>query len=132
MKAKVKLLAVKTLLAHEQTDPVHLANLMGRIVADGLLKNPVVVDKKTRVILDGHHRVTVVKKLKLKFMPVMLVDYFNPQNRVFFRRADFKVKLIKTAILNRGLAGRPFPNKTTRNWIKGRIRGVNIRLDKLT
>ena len=131
MKPGVKLLAVKTLLAHEQVDPAHLVKLMGRIANDGILKNPVVVDKRSRVILDGHHRVAVAKKLKLKFVPAMVVDYFDPQIRVFFRRKTFKTKLIKEVVLKRALAGQPFPNKTTRNWIKGRIRGVNIQLDKL-
>lgn len=131
MRPEIKLVPIAKLRAHEQVDPQRLGQLLVRIKQDGHLKNPIVVDKKTLVILDGHHRASGLKRLGCRLVPVMMVNYFDPQIRVFFRRADFKIKLIKVAVLNRGLAGRPFPHKTTRNWIRGRIRGINLPLDRL-
>ncbi len=43
-----------------------------------MLKHPIIVDKKTFVVLDGMHRVAALKRLNCKKIPVCLVDYENP------------------------------------------------------
>lgn len=129
MKSGFKLLEVKSLLAHELVDPAHLVKLMSRIANDGYVKNPVIVDQKTKVILDGHHRTECLRLMHCHLVPAMIVDYLSDQVRVFPRRKNFRVS--KTAVLEQGLAKRPFPHKTTRNWIKGRIRNINISLNRL-
>lgn len=129
MRQGVVLLPIASLRAHEQVCPQRLEQLLVKIKQDGRLKNPIVVDRKTSVILDGHHRVECLRLMGCRLAPAMAVDYMSDRVRVFSRRKIFKVN--KAPVLELALAGRPFPYKTTRNWIKGRIRGVNIRLDKL-
>jgi len=48
---------LEVLRPHEETDPSRLEDLRRRILRDGVLKKPVLVDSKPLVILDGHHRV---------------------------------------------------------------------------
>lgn len=129
MRLGIKLVPIAKLRAHEQVCPQRLEQLLARIKQDGRLKNPIVIDGKTAVILDGHHRVECLRLMHCRLAPAMAVDYLSDQVRVFPRRKNFRVS--KAAVLEQGLAKRPFPHKTTRNWIKGRIRGINFPFDKL-
>ena len=38
---------------------------------------PLLVDKQTGTILDGHHRYSIAKVLQLKQVPALCVDYLN-------------------------------------------------------
>ena len=127
MRRGVRLLLIEKLRAHEQVYPQRLAEVMSLIKQKGMVINPVIIDKKTRVVLDGHHRVACLKQLGCKLVPVMMVDYFSDKVKVFLRREE----LIKEIVLSRALKRRLLPDKTTRHLIRGRIRGVRISLDKL-
>lgn len=121
------MLPINKLLAHEQVSQQRLVEIMSLINQKGIIVNPVIIDKKTKVVLDGHHRVECLKRLGCSLVPAMEVDYFSDQVRVFLRREE----LIKEIVLSRALKKRLLPDKTTRHLIKNRIRGVKIRLDKL-
>lgn len=127
MKPGIKLVLIAKLRAHEQVCPQRLEQLLAKIKQDGRLKNPIVVDRKTSVILDGHHRVESLRRLGCRVVPIMAVDYFSDQVKVFLRREE----LIKEIVLSRALNKRLLPSKTTRHLIKNRIRGVNIKLNQL-
>jgi hypothetical protein len=60
---------------HEQILPdlVHL--LKGRIRADGFLRDPIIIDSKTNIALDGMHRLEALRSLSAKFALVSRVDY---------------------------------------------------------
>jgi hypothetical protein len=58
--------------------PELLNQLVKTISEDGLLKHPIIVDRKTLVVLDGMHRVAALKRLNCKKIPVCLIDYENP------------------------------------------------------
>lgn len=131
MSKGIKLLRLDELRPHEAISRLHAARLAGRIRQDGCLKNPIVVDKKTRVILDGHHRVKILKGMGMKLVPAMVVDYYSAQVRVYLRRKELKMKLVKQAVIEKASKGEVFKHKTTRHLVKGRIRGVNVRLGKL-
>ena len=127
MTAKTILIKINKLRAHEQTSPERVVEVMREIKQTGKIKNPIVVDKKSLVILDGHHRVEVLKKLGCKKAPVMQVDYLSDKVRVYLRRED----LLKQLVLEMGRRNKVFPIKTTRHKVKNRVRGVNITLDVL-
>jgi len=127
MRKGVVLLPLIQLRAHEQVCPQRLEEVMSLINKRGEIINPIIIDKKTRVILDGHHRVESLRRLGCRLAPVMAVDYFSEQVRVFLRRKE----LIKEMVLSRALKKRLLPDKTTRHLIKNRIRGVKIKLNQL-
>jgi len=60
---------------HEETVPNLVERLADEMRRDGVLKNPIIVDKKSLVVLDGMHRVAAAKKIGCRRMPVCLVDY---------------------------------------------------------
>jgi len=131
MKNKVVLIEINKLKSHEAIEQKHLAKLIGRIKKDGRLKNPIVVDRTSFVILDGHHRLEVLKVLGCKKIPAFLVDYKSKDVHVYLRRKGLIMKLIKEAVIERGKNGKPFPYKTTRHLLKYRPERINIDLREL-
>jgi len=69
---------VSSLFLHEETIPELLEQLASEIEADGCVKNPIIVDQDSMVVLDGMHRMAALKKLKIKRIPVCLIDYKSP------------------------------------------------------
>ena len=70
---------IDALKGHEQTDPYHLAKLKEEILKDGHQHDPITIDAKTNVILDGHHRAEIFKALNLSLIAVYRVDYDSPE-----------------------------------------------------
>ncbi|OGD55788.1 hypothetical protein A3K81_03740 [Candidatus Bathyarchaeota archaeon RBG_13_60_20] len=52
--------------------------LVRKIPEDSYFLHPIIVDKDTRVVLDGMHRVAASRALSLSHIPVCFVDYRNP------------------------------------------------------
>lgn len=69
----------KNLILHEDPDDERLLNLVDRLGADGILKNPPIAarigNKKRYVILDGANRVTALSKLGFRHFLVQVVDF---------------------------------------------------------
>lgn len=131
MKQKITFINPVKLKSHEMTDNRRLLIVMQKIKADGFIRNPVVVERKNLVILDGHHRVEVLKRLGAKKVPVFFVDYKDKNVRVYLRRKEFKAENIKEKVIKMGLSNSVFPSKTTRHLIGSRSIKININLNKL-
>jgi hypothetical protein len=131
MKKKIALLLIKKLKTHEAICPKRVLQLMEKIKKEGYLKSPVVADERTLVLLDGHHRLAALKKLGAKKVAVFLVDYKNNEVKVYLRRKEILIDLIKGAVIQKALANQVFPIKTTRHLLKNRPRNINIKLESL-
>ena len=57
--------------------------LLRKLVRDGVQRDPVVVDEATGTILDGAHRVEALGRAGAKFALTYLVDYSDPQVRLY-------------------------------------------------
>lgn len=108
---------LSALLGHEQTMAGHLDGLTEEIRRDGELRQPILVDRHSLVILDGHHRAAALQALGCSLIPVYLVDYLHPDITVLARRDEYPVN--KEAVVRTGLSGRPYPPKTTRHVLPG-------------
>ncbi len=100
---------------HEQINRSRIVELFSEITTDGVLKHPVIVDKNSLVVLDGHHRVTVLAKLGCIFVPACLVDYHNESIQVVSWRDHAQHTITKQSVLMAGITGRLFPPKTSRH-----------------
>ena len=79
-----------------------------------MIAKPILVDSRSHVILDGHHRWWVCKQLGMEKVPCYLIDYLHDDSiRVLPRRADIPVS--KQAVIAMGLSGNVFPHKTTKH-----------------
>jgi nucleoside phosphorylase len=73
----LNLRSLEVLKGHEMTDPIHLDRLMAEILRDGYQRDPIIVDDRTNVIIDGHHRVEIFKRIGLRKIAVFPTDYFS-------------------------------------------------------
>jgi hypothetical protein len=117
---------LEALKEHEEIRPDYLEQLKNEILSDGILKMPIAVDKKTYIILDGHHRLHALKMIGCKRIPVILFDYQSPEIEVIPWREDENIT--KEMIVQTALAGRRMPPKTSRHMIliKGELKHISI------
>lgn len=109
----IKLISTITLKPHEHTDPKKIMKVKKNIIREGI-KYPIVADKKTNIILDGHHRHYIFKKLKIQNIPVYYVNYQD--KRIILDSWNNK-KLTKQDVINKASAGELYPIKTIRRML---------------
>lgn len=107
----VELIDVSDLKPHEMFDEKRALEIQESIIKEGL-KHPIVVDRSTNIILDGHHRYNIMKKLKIPQVPVFYVNYFDEHIIVDSWNG---IKLTKNDVIGNVRSGKLFPNKTTKH-----------------
>ena len=109
------LVPLAELREHEEVvDDGTVKALAERLQRDGFIFQPIVADRATRVVLDGHHRLNALRFLGMRLAPVNLVDYRDERIRVASWRAG-AAPPTKDEVVRRALEGRPFPPKSTRH-----------------
>ncbi|MGQ9542539.1 MAG: hypothetical protein ACUVTM_00410 [Candidatus Bathyarchaeia archaeon] len=66
---------IQSLRPHEQTDPYRLREMIKQLVKDGYQKDPIIVEDKHMIILDGHHRFSALKTLGYSRILAYKVNY---------------------------------------------------------
>jgi hypothetical protein len=110
----IYLSSMNSLLLHEETIPDRVAELKREFLRDEVVKDPVVVDANSYVVLDGMHRVAALRELDCTCLPVCAVDYLSPSIKVgawyrviFGMASPHQVKLALSAS-GVGFEGLPF------------------------
>ena len=80
--SSLQILPLDTLRLHEQTIPENERNLRENMLNLGRLVDPIIVDQKNHVVLDGNHRRSVLASLKTDYAVCQVVDYDSPAIRV--------------------------------------------------
>ncbi|RLG50265.1 MAG: transcriptional regulator [Thermoproteota archaeon] len=124
--SEIAFLPTDSLIPHERIRPHHLKELTREILEEGILKTPLIIDRKTRVILDGHHRYRILQMLGAKLIPALLVEYKSPDVSVFPRRIGYKVS--KQLVIDTALRGQLMPPKTTRHVLEIELKPVDLPL----
>jgi len=122
----ITLVPVNALRQHEQILDENMMRVQRDLVRDGMIRDPIIVDERTMVILDGHHRYNALKHMGYKYVPVYLVDYSSDHIAVAAWRAGEHVT--KAEVMRAGLTGNLMPAKTSRHTIPDRPHGVNVPL----
>jgi len=78
----IAILDTSSLHIHEAIIPELLKQLMLSIKADRCVKDPVIVDKESLVVLDGVHRVVALQRIGIGRIPACLVNYKSPHIQV--------------------------------------------------
>ncbi len=73
---------VNEIIPHEEADQRVLEATRKYITKGRKIKDPIIVDKRTGVILDGTHRYAVAKELNIEKLPAACVDYNDYRIRV--------------------------------------------------
>lgn len=104
---QLSLLGIDELKPHEEVVEKSVKSLASEILAQGEVRDPLMVDEDDYIILDGMHRFESLKALKCRFAPCCLLDYDNEKIKVgsWFRlfvvdRADGAAEdLLRTSTL---------------------------------
>jgi hypothetical protein len=104
---EVVLAQLDTLRIHEEIIPEKMRELVDKIPGDGVFIHPIIVDVNSFIVLDGMHRVAAAREIGLKFIPVCLVDYANPNISIGCWYRMFKAlnnaEKVKNIVQNIGL-----------------------------
>jgi hypothetical protein len=125
----IAIVKIKTLLPHERHRPARARQLAGEIHKDGRLRRPLLADRKTYVLLDGHHRLAALKSLGCKKARVLLVDYQSKAVRLYPRKKNLSVN--KRQVVTCGLRHRLYPVKSTRHLVAGGRKTIKTPLQEL-
>lgn len=122
---KLVLVDIELLKVHEEVDVKYCEELKKTIKVDKVIKKPIVADVNTYTILDGHHRVSVLKSLGCKLVPTILVDYNSP---MIILDSWKNMQLDKRTVISNALEGKKFPPKTTKHLIQinGKLKHISF------
>jgi len=73
--SKLEIRELSSLYEHEQTIPKNVKRLQEAMFNLGQLVDPLIIDRKTGVVLDGNHRLQVLKNIEIPNAVVQTVDY---------------------------------------------------------
>jgi hypothetical protein len=118
------------LLSHEQVVEPKVAELVKVLRREGVVRLAIVADAQTLVVLDGHHRLTALRRLGAKRIPVLLVDYHRADIRVGTWR-EGEAAPTKEEVLAQAKAGKLYPPKSTRHFFPWKLEEHPVALSDL-
>ncbi|HWG92214.1 MAG TPA: ParB N-terminal domain-containing protein [Candidatus Thermoplasmatota archaeon] len=130
LQATLAIVDVKALKPHEQIVEKHVTELVEAIRKAGGITRPILADRETLTVLDGHHRLEALKRLRIPHAPVQLVNYHAKDILLDVWRKNEPVPT-KDEVIARAMAGDLYTPKTTRHILKEELREVKISLKEL-
>lgn len=128
----VRLVPLEWLKPHERIKERNRNKLLDMTKRWNGYTKPLIVDKITGAILDGHHRYAVAATLELKRIPVICVDYLSDETiTVDIWPGSDRETLSKQDVLEMSLSGDLFPPKTSRHTIAEHLPAIFISLQEL-
>ncbi len=113
-KEKITLINIRDLIPHEKVSLGHVAGVLIEMVLFRRFKTPLLVDSKTKTILDGHHRSYVAHRLGFKKVPCYCIDYLEDESIQVYSRYP-NVFIDKREVIKMALSEKVFPEKTTKH-----------------
>ena len=127
----VILIEIGSLRGHEEVISDNLERRSSKLLDRGFYK-PIIVDRDSLVILDGHHKWTAARLLGLDRVPVIMVDYLLDESvNVDVWPGCGRESITKDEVLEMGLSEGVFPPKTSRHMFPFRIPTIRIPLEEL-
>ena len=126
-----ELVEIDSLLPHEEVDFENYEVVSAGIADNNMIERAILVDKKSNVILDGHHRYSVLLDLGCRHVPVVFVNYIQDTNVKldFFPNREY-LRCSKEEVIKKALNGKLFPYKSTKHTHNLDIT-CNVDLDRL-
>jgi hypothetical protein len=122
----VQMLPLRELRPHEEHDHDSALQLSKMMAMDGYLSRPVVVERRTLTLLDGHHRVAALAILGCKLVPSVLLSYEDPRVYLDGWRPDVVVN--RDMVLAASSRGYLLPRKTTRHQLSPDLDQIKVEL----
>jgi len=80
---KVELIPLKDVKCHEEVIEEELQDFIKSLRNKGIFYRPILVDRETLIVLDGHHRVEGLRRLGAKKVPAILLDYKSDDIKLY-------------------------------------------------
>jgi hypothetical protein len=129
----VQLVPVEWLKPHEEIKPRNRDKLLEMTKRWGGYTKPLIVDRVTGAILDGHHRYSIALELNLAQLPVIAVDYLLDETiEVDVWPSAGVNSLTKEEVIAMSLSGEVFPPKTSRHRIADHLPPIHVPLEVLS
>lgn len=126
----MSLVPLEWLRAHEEFVEERVQELTRRFTLAGRVDYAVVADARTGTVIDGHHRLETLRRLKAQVVPAVLVDYMDPAITVRCWRENEPAPT-KEEVVERAQAGKLYPPKTTRHDFVRILDPVDVPLAEL-
>jgi hypothetical protein len=127
----VTLRDIDTLVGHEETIDERLATRVDKMERRGFYK-PIIVDDASGTILDGHHKTAAARRLGLRRVPVLAVDYLADERiAVDVWPGCGRDRVAKVDVLDMAAAGGLFPPKTSRHVFTFDLPVIAVELEAL-
>ncbi|ORC49120.1 hypothetical protein B2G74_13740 [Burkholderia sp. A27] len=113
----VVLLPPELLRPTEEIVASRLEEVSNRLFADGIWQEPILVERSSLIVMDGHHRRAFAIANKFVRVPCVLLSYSDVA--LESRRKDQLVN--PQEVITRGLEGRLYPAKSTRHTVLNKL-----------
>ncbi|MEE2625517.1 MAG: hypothetical protein VYD50_04610 [Candidatus Thermoplasmatota archaeon] len=124
---------MEILRPHEETIPKKVEELERMTHRWKAYVLPLVIDRNTGVILDGHHRHQVALRLDLKCLPCVLVDYLGDESvELDVWPSCGRDSITKGEVVQAGLQEELFPPKTSRHRLSDHLPPISMPLTRLS
>ena len=114
----IVLIKMSKLIPHEEIKQKKLSKLIDLVKKRGGFYEPILVDRETKILLDGHHRYNTALHLGLNLIPGIEVDYLEDESiQVEPWPGKEEVEITKQSVLSMAKSGNLFPPKTSKHSI---------------
>lgn len=129
----IHLVDLPWLKPHEEVvSEKHVEDLLQATLGWGAYVSPLLVDRTTGAILDGHHRYHVGKRLGLTRVPAVLVDYMGDHEITVDVWDGCGLKsLTKHQVLAMAISDKVFPPKTSKHTFVDSLPPIKVPLKTL-
>ena len=129
----MRLVPVEWLKAHEEIKPKNMEKLLEMTLKwDGFTK-PLIADRATGTILDGHHRHAVAQRLDLARIPAVCINYLEDVSvELELWPASKLDSITKQDVIDMALSRNLYPPKTTRHRISDYLPPIHVSLKRLS
>jgi ParB-like chromosome segregation protein Spo0J len=129
---KVELVPLEVLRPHEQILPKKVDQLEKMTHRWNAYTKPLLIDRATGTILDGHHRYEVAQRLELLCVPCVLIDYLEDS----LIELDIwpncgRDEVTKNEVIQAALSGNLFTPKTSRHRLSDHLPPIAVPLSRL-
>ena len=129
----VFLVPLEWLKPHEEIKIKARDKLLDMTKKWGGYTKPLIVDKNTGALLDGHHRYSVAKSLGLSLVPAICLDYLHDEEIEVELWPHSKLESIsKLDVIEMSISSELYPPKTSRHLFSQDVPPIFISLEELS